>query len=171
MRRNAAAAAVAALLVGCGGSPAVDRPEPARSGELLVRAQGAAALAPLPDGELLFGELASGRIRRVDGDGSVRDVARVPVSTGGQRGLLSLAVDGRGRIYAAYTESAAPRRRLVVARIGPDARRVVWRGPPSRELANGGRGTPHGRAHRLLDAPGDPGARRSHPARFARDRR
>lgn len=125
---------VAALLLGaCGGS---GERSPERSGRLLVRAAGAAALTTLPDGALRFGEL-TGRIRDVRPDGSVRDVARLSVASGGQRGLLGLAVDPRGRTYAAYVQRRAPRR-LVVARVAPGPRRLIWRGPPTRDLANGG---------------------------------
>ncbi|MGI9097726.1 MAG: PQQ-dependent sugar dehydrogenase [Solirubrobacteraceae bacterium] len=135
MVRIAAGAAVALVLVGCG-SPALERPEPARSGRLLTRATGAAALVALPRGGLRFGEL-DGRIRDVTAAGSVRDVVRLRVAAGGQRGLLGLAVDARGRTFAAYVTPGG-RRRLVVARVAPGPRREVWRGPPSTDLANGG---------------------------------
>jgi len=133
--RNAVAAAGLVLLAACGSSDE-PRPQPARSGKLLARADGASALAPLPSGGLRFGEL-SGRVRDVRPDGSLRDVTRLAVASGGQRGLLGLALDARGRTYVAYVERGAPRR-LVVARVAPGRRRLVWRGPPSRDLANGG---------------------------------
>jgi len=138
MRRRvmfAATVGVVILLAGCGTSAAPRKPS-ARTGRLLVRTSGTAALAALPGGGLRFGEL-TGRIRDVRPDGTVRDVMRLPVATGGQRGLLGLAVDGRGRTYAAYVERQVPRR-LVVERIGRGSRRLLWRGPPTRDLANGG---------------------------------
>lgn len=132
--RLVVAAGVALLLAGC--APEEKRPQPALSGRLLARTSGAPALAPLPGGGLRFGEL-TGRVRDVRRDGSVRDVTRLAVATGGQRGLLGLAVDPRGRTYAAYVERRPPRR-LVIARVTPGPRRLVWRGPASRDLANGG---------------------------------
>lgn len=134
MRRGWGVVVAVLALAGCGSDP-VERPDPARSGDLIVRATGASALAPLGGGGLRFGEL-EGRIRDVD-SGRVRDVTRVRVSLGGQRGLLGLAVDDRGRTFAAYTEPAPPRH-LVVAQVAPGSARLVWRGPPSRDLANGG---------------------------------
>lgn len=133
--RAAAGAVILLLVVGCGSS-ALKRPEPARSGRLLTRATGAAALVALPGGGLRFGEL-DGRIRDVTPAGRVSDVVRLRVASGGQRGLLGLAVDARGRTFAAYVAPGG-RRRLVVARVAPGPRHEVWRGPPSTDLANGG---------------------------------
>jgi hypothetical protein len=103
------------------------------------------ALVALPDGGLLYGELRTGRIRWVNGSGRLigAPVARVPVSTNGQRGLLGLAVDASGGIYAAWTR---PDGRITVGRVRPGALRTVWEGPPSAQIANGGRLTfsPHG---------------------------
>ncbi len=126
---------LAGLLAGCG-APALERHDAIRSGRMLTRTSGAAALAALPGGGLLFGEL-DGHIRSVTRSGTVRDVARLRVASGGQRGLLGLAVDPRGRVFAAYV-AASGLRRLVVARVAPGRRRVVWSGPPSTHLANGG---------------------------------
>lgn len=134
-RRALAALAVAvAVAAGCGDDDA--RPDPARSGTLLARAAGASALEPLPGGGLRFGELG-GRIRDVTRGGEVRDVARIDVSLGGQRGLLGIAYEGRFTYYVAYTEPAPPRR-VVVRRVVPGNSRLIWRGPPSTDLANGG---------------------------------
>jgi hypothetical protein len=65
----------------------------------------------------------------------VRTITRLAVSTGGQRGMLGLAVDARGHTFAAFT---TPDRHLDVLQIAPGARRVVWRGPLTSTLANGG---------------------------------
>lgn len=157
MRRAAAAAALAgalAALGGCGSGgagtnrsatatatttttttapPTTDRRRPP-SGPAIV-----AAMAALPKGGLRIGELTTGVVR--DLDAAARPVgpvlARVPVSTGGQRGLLGLAVVPGGPTYAAYTERGG-RRRLVVAQILPGPVRRVWTGPPSTDLADGG---------------------------------
>jgi glucose/arabinose dehydrogenase len=105
---------------------------------LVARARFPSAMAPLPDGGLLFGERATGRVRRVGPDGRLERtaVAGIEVSTRGQRGLLGLAVDDDGGIFAAWTN---PAERLVVARIAPGERQMIWRGPPSSDRANGGR--------------------------------
>ena len=124
------------LLAGCGQEERPDRPErPARV--LVAEARGAAAMAALPGGGLRFGELATGIVREADARGRVaaRPVARVAVVADGQSGLLGLAVDRRDRTFAAWT---APGGRIVVGRVAPGPIRLVWRGPPSARLANGG---------------------------------
>jgi hypothetical protein len=120
-------------LAGCGDdAPAPRAPaEPAGRAAAPAGAEVIAALAPLPGGGLRYGELRSGRI--LD-RGSAKVLARVRVSTRGQRGLLGLAVDG-GRTYAAYTEPAGT---LVVDRVLPAPAQRVWTGPRSARLANGG---------------------------------
>ncbi len=124
----AAATLAAALLAGCASTdkPATPDPRQPASGTDIV-----AALAVGPEG-VLTGALRSGIVRVLR---SGRVVARVAVSTGGQRGLLGLAADRRGRIFAAYT---APDRRLVVDRIAPAPRRRIFDGPRSALLGNGG---------------------------------
>lgn len=103
-----------------------------------------AALAALPGDDVRVGELRSGTVRDVTGrTGRLGlqvggPVARVAVSSGGQRGLLGLAVDRDGTTYAASTDRT-PARRIVVDRLsagGPPHR--VWTGPRSATLANGG---------------------------------
>jgi hypothetical protein len=120
--------ALALALAGCGagsgdGDRGVpdDRPAPgaaAEGGRAGAPAEGRdappdtpvlAALAPLPGGGLRAGTLVTGEIRDVVGDDGrllerPRRVARVAVSTGGQRGLLGLrslpapgGASGRGR--------------------------------------------------------------------------
>jgi hypothetical protein len=107
------------------------------SGRVLVEdASFPAAMTPLPDGGLLYGERLTGAIRRVRPDGRVdpRPVARVDVSIGGQRGLLGIAAAG-AEVYAAWTE---PTGRIVVGRVAPGPITLVWEGPPSSDLGNGG---------------------------------
>lgn len=98
-------------------------------GTLVERARDVTAMVALPDGVLLYGERTSGRI--LDADGEV--VARVKVRSDGQRGLLGLAVDAEGALFASWTR---PDGRLVVAALDP--RRDVWLGPRSTDLATGG---------------------------------
>lgn len=122
------------------------------------------ALAATGDGGLLYGERVTGNVRRIDPDGRRRDapMAHVDVSTDGQRGLLGIATAGDA-LYASFTE-AGGERHIVVARLLPTYAEV-WRGPPSRRLANGGHlawdrgrrrivvGIGDLQAHRLVDEP------------------
>lgn len=121
----------ARLLVGAGNGPGPD----VRT--LVAGAADPVALVALDDGGLRYAERLSGRVREVSGDGRLRPspVAEVAVGTGGQRGLLGLAVDGRDRTFAAWTDPAGV---LVVGQVAPGRRRVVWRGPVTARLGNGG---------------------------------
>jgi Glucose / Sorbosone dehydrogenase len=122
---------------------------------LFIRADFPAAMAALPHGGLVYGELVSGKIWRVDAHGhrSRAVIARVRASSNGLKGLLGLAVDPRGRVFAAFT-SAGRNQRLLVERVSPGRARVVWRGPPAHSEANGGR-LAFTRAGRLLVSLGD----------------
>lgn len=152
MRRIMVGAGVAlALLSGaCGSDDGGDgkdaAPAPARSDARRPPEAGAvlAALAPLPGGGLRGGVLTTGIIRDVLVAGgrratgrAARTLVRLPVSTGGQRGLLGLVVDGRGRTFAAFTTTGGAER-LVVEQVLPGPRRRVWTGSPSTDLADGG---------------------------------
>ena len=77
-------------------------------------------------------------MRVVDRRGRLRaaPLVTVAVSTDGQRGLLGLAVDRAGRVFASWTN---PGRILVVAQVSPAPVRTVWRGPRTADEANGGR--------------------------------
>lgn len=136
----ALAVALAALGAGCGGSDApesVGSPQPrTTTGAQRPPAQGTvlAAVAALPGGRYLTGELTSGIVRE-QRTGPV--LARLALATGGQRGLLGLAAAPDGRtIWASYT--AADGGRLVVERLRPSPRRRVWTGPVGTALATGG---------------------------------
>jgi len=135
-----------ALVAGCGDTDratttaprTVDARRPPEAGAIT------AALAPLPGGGLRGGTLTTGEIRNVlvaggtpaTGD-AARVLTRVAVSVGGQRGLLGLAVDGRGRTFAAFTARGGSEP-LVVEQVLPGPHRRVWTGPPSTDLADGG---------------------------------
>lgn len=105
-------------------------------GSVLVRADTPAAMAALPEGGLVYGELASGRIFEVSADGrrSAQPVARVKVSRDGLKGLLGLAVAPDRGVFAAYTSK---RNRTVVAQVAPGPQRVVWDGGRAAVEANG----------------------------------
>jgi hypothetical protein len=100
----------------------------------------------LPDGGLLFAERATGRIRVVTANGSIRGgaLAQVMVRADGQRGLLGLARTPGGEVFAAWIDPAGF---LLVGRVAPGPVRVIWRGPATRRQSNGGRiaFTPDGR--------------------------
>ena len=124
----------AALLLGGCGSAATPAQRPVAGGRTLPPAahEVIAALAAVPGGGLRYGELASGAIRDL---GSRRVLARVPVRSGGQRGLLGLAVDQRGRTF---TASVDRRGNLAVDQVLPAPLRRVWTGPHAAQLGNGG---------------------------------
>lgn len=92
-----------------------------------------AAMAALPDGGLVYGERLTGRVIRVDPDGTAEPIGSVDVSTDGeQRGLVGIAVRG-DEIFVSYTDAD---RRLQVRLLGGGP---VWIGPESADRANGGR--------------------------------
>lgn len=128
--------------------------EDTRTGTVLVpRAAFPSAMVALPDGGLLFAERATGRVRLVSPNGSIRDreLARVVVRADGQRGLLGLARTSGGDVFAAWVD---PDGSLLIGRVAPGPVRVLWRGPATRARSNGGRiaFTPDGR---LLVGVGD----------------
>ena len=129
--RPVAAALLATTAAGCGGTSAPAPVTRARTRPPVTR-DIVAALAPLAGGGLRYGTLRGGEVRDL---GSPRVLARVPVRSGGQRGLLGLAVDPRGRTFAA---SVARDGHLVVDQILPEPRRRVWTGPLAADLGNGG---------------------------------
>jgi hypothetical protein len=111
------------------------------------------ALVAEPSGGLLVAERRLGRIRRIFADGALdtEPVATVDVVDDGRRGLLGLAEDDAGTIYAAWTRGSDGR--LVVGRVAPGDPRLVWVGPVSADRANGG--TLLLRDDRLILAVGD----------------
>jgi len=130
---RAAVLGCAALALGASGCGGEDAPR-APVGAKLLDAARASALAVTRGGDLLAGELGTGVI--VSSSSRATPPARLKVATGGQRGLLGLAADRGGRVYAAYTRRGD--RRIVVDRIAPGSIRRIWTGPPSADLANGG---------------------------------
>src|SRR5258705_4095927 len=128
-----ARAAVIALLAGLAvtAGPA--------DGKLLARANFPAAMAPLPGGGLIYGELTTGKIWKVSKKGhrSKHPVARVRhVASEGLRGLLGLAVDKHGRVFADWTGTDGI---IHVAQVAPGKQRAVWSPGHDGEEANGGR--------------------------------
>ena len=106
---------------------------------LVADAASPIGLVALADGGFRYGERRSGAIREVDPNGRLRSepVAQVDVvADPGQRGLLGLSVDRRNATFAAWTR--ADDGHLVVGQVAPGPIRLVWRGPASADLANGG---------------------------------
>lgn len=96
------------------------------------------ALASLPDGDLLVGERRTGAVRRISANGGLSEpIVRVDVQAGpdDQRGLLGLAVT-ENHTYGAWTRATDGR--IVVADLTDGLQRLVWEGPASSDLANGG---------------------------------
>lgn len=126
----------------------IDRsPEP----EPIVRdAVDPVAPVALPDGGFLYGERTTGQIWRAEDGGASRsglgsvvlsEFARIDdLAVDGQRGLLGLAVRGRlagdDDVYASWTRASDGR--LVVGRVIGDEPGLVWEGPVSTDVANGG---------------------------------
>ena len=126
--------ALAAALASCGGGPD-ERPE-AETRPFAPDVTDVTGLVALPDGSLRVGVRATGVVVDVSATGTVGPpVARVEVRADGQRGLLGVAVDATGRTFASWTR---PDGRLVVGQIAPGPTRLVWEGPTSTDIANGG---------------------------------
>jgi hypothetical protein len=111
------------------------------------------ALVAEPSGSLLVAERSLGHVRRISADGvlDTRPVASVDVVDEGQRGLVGLAENDAGDIFASWTRASDGR--LVVGRVAPGRPRLIWVGPVSADLANGG--TLQLRDDRLIVAVGD----------------
>ena len=135
----------ALLVASCGGSPRASDAvaEPVATVRFADEA-GPTALVVDEDGRLLVGERTTGRVRAVvDGQPDAVPVAEVAVRRDGQRGLLGLAVLD-GRLFACWVR--AEDGRIVVGELtrdptgyrDPPAERLVWEGPRSSDLANGG---------------------------------
>lgn len=142
-RRFVIVAALCSLVVAVAGVAVVGSlggdGEPPEATVLVAEAASPVALVALSDGGLRYGERRTGRIREVDAAGRLRPepVAKVAVrAEPGQRGLLGVAVDGESRTFAAWTRASDGR--IVVGQVAPGAPRLVWEGPSSTDLANGG---------------------------------
>ncbi len=125
---------VAALVGGACASGSDSAPQ------VSVPADHPVALLAEADGSLLYAERLTGAVRRVGADGVLDPEPVATVATAGsvsdQRGLLGLARRDDGVLYAAWTR--VDDGRLVVGRLGGPEPTVVWEGPPSADLANGG---------------------------------
>ncbi len=134
VRGLTAAVAVAFLAAACGNSPASTS---ATDSRLFTRGlTDVAAAVALPDGGLRVGLRKTGEIKDLDASGEPGPaLVKLTVRTGGQRGLLGLTVDAQDRTFAAWTR---PDARLVVGQVLPGPIRLVWEGPASTDLANGG---------------------------------
>jgi len=149
-RRSRFAALVLAALALGAGCRSGSRGGPGTPAEVVATfALGAAAqptpLATLPGGLLAIGERRTGRIVAVGipgvpappGTGEPEEIAAVDIDPAapGQRGLLGL-VSTAGALFASWTRTGDGR--LVVGRVLPAPAQLVWEGPVSSDLANGG---------------------------------
>ncbi|MFD6096495.1 PQQ-dependent sugar dehydrogenase [Nocardiopsis flavescens] len=160
VRTGAAAAAAAVTLAtacgaageGGGGSPRAESAPEADGGavgEPGVHATGLEVpwgIAPLPDGSLLVAERDSGEVVRVAGDGTAEAAGTVDgVSSGGEGGLLGLAVDpaypNEPYVYVYFTSDSDNR----IARLeydpeeGLTGQETLLDGIPAAGNHNGGR--------------------------------
>lgn len=145
MKRRAGALAIAAALLGAA-APA--------QGKLLAHAKFPAAMAPVRGGGLVYGELTTGKIWKLSRTGhrSRHPIARIRhVATDGLRGLLGLAVDRRGRVFADWTGTDGA---IHVAKVAPGRLRAVWSPGDDGDEANGGR-MAFGKDGRLIVSVGD----------------
>ena len=105
-----------------------------------VAADHPVALVAEPDGSVLYAERLTGEVRRFRADAGLdpEPVARVDTvgSESDQRGLVGLARTEGGALYATWVRPTDGR--LVVGRVDGSAPVVVWEGPVSSDLANGG---------------------------------
>ncbi len=128
------AVAVAVVVAGACSSGSGSAPQ------VSVPADHPVALLAEADGTLLYAERLTGAVRRVGTDDVLDPEPVATVATSGsvsdQRGLLGLARRDDGSLYAAWTRAADGR--LVVGRLGGPEPTIVWEGPPSADLANGG---------------------------------
>jgi glucose/arabinose dehydrogenase len=120
--------------------PSVDAATARPSTVVVEGAASPSALLAEADGSFLYAERLTGSVRRVGADGvlQAQPVASVPVTAAedDQRGLLSLVRDGGGRLLATWTDKGTGR--ITIGQIDGDEPRVIWDGPPSATLANGG---------------------------------
>lgn len=95
----------------------------------------------LAEGGFLYAERTTGRIIRSDraGETAVAVELSDELATDGQRGLLGLVTRQSGEatdIYASWTRASDGR--LVIGRLASGTETLVWEGPVSNDLANGG---------------------------------
>lgn len=104
-------------------------------------------LAALPEGDLLVSSRDTGRITRVSGEGGAKtELGRVSgVEPGGEGGLLGLATNGDGHVYAYFTSASDNRIvRMLYDEDKPEGQQlgapdVVFKGLPKNSVHNGGR--------------------------------
>lgn len=120
--------------------PSVDAAGAPVARPLVERAAWPSAVLADADGSVLYAERLTGSVRRIGPDGVLvaPPVATVAVRAAedDQRGLLSIVRDGGGRLLATWTDAATGR--ITVGQIDGTEPRIIWEGPPSATLANGG---------------------------------
>lgn len=98
------------------------------------------ALAPLSDGGFVYGERLTGKVFRTGAEGGNEGepLAQIEVTTEGQRGLLGLAADRDGNIFASYTDAQGFITVAELVSSEENGLREVWTGPQSQRASNGG---------------------------------
>lgn len=122
-------------VIGCSGSPS-----PKETKVIVSGADLPVALAPDGGDRFVFAERITGALKRANLDGNAEPSVIAAVETEGTpddaRGLLGVALDETGRVFAAYTRRGD--HRLIVAQVAPDGTRIVWEGPEAPEHRIGG---------------------------------
>lgn len=133
------AAASLAIIVALVISGCTERQTTVGQTTIVAEANDIGALAPAKDGGFFYAERATGTIYAVSYEGVRRDepVATIPVSTEGQRGVIGLAVDDAGVLFAAWTRADGDQN-IEVGRIADGVATPIWTGPKSSDVANGG---------------------------------
>lgn len=134
---RAGAVVLLVLQAACGGAAPTAVPGPREASRAFAPGVvDVTALVARPDGSLRVATRERGQVIDVSAAGRPGPpVAAVAVRADGQRGLLGLVVAPDGRTFASWTR---PDGVLVVGQVDPGPERVVWEGPPSADLANGG---------------------------------
>ena len=138
--RRATPILLAVLLAGCGAA-ATERSAQRVSGVVAGGLEVPWGIAFLPNGDALVAQRNRGTIVRVTRRGRKRVVMRLPSASGGEGGLLGLAVSPsyrRDRFVYAYYTARGGENHIVRFRLGGRVRRL-YTGIPSGTNHNGGR--------------------------------
>ncbi len=102
----------------------------------LVAAADVVAIEGQPDGRIRYaqrtGTISELRSLRTD---KPTELVRLPVDTEDQRGLLGMATDKTGRMFASWVDTKGV---LLVSRVETGLSTTVWTGPQTAAKANGG---------------------------------
>jgi len=102
----------------------------------LVTAADVVSIIGQPDGRIRYAQ-RTGTISELRSFRSEQptELVRLPVDTEDQRGLLGMATDKTGRLFASWVDTKGV---LLVSRVETGLSTTVWTGPPTAAKANGG---------------------------------